>query len=458
MRIALGLEYDGSAFCGWQTQPGGCAVQDHLQAGLAQIAGHPIEVTAAGRTDAGVHATSQVVHFDTQADRDDNAWVRGTNSTLTPALRVLWSLGVPDDFHARYSARSRMYRYVLLNEPVAPAVMRGRVGWYHRPLDLGAMREATQILEGEHDFSSFRDAQCQAKSPLRNLQQASVEQAGNLFVFTFRNAFLHRMVRNMMGCLVYGCRSISPDGWGLIFARDGGRPRPRSPDGLYLSGVGVFPRSVFPSSAKYPADRTRAHQICTQGPETRGRRGGRRPTRSGSCSSRSRVRDRGAREKSFDAAAVRDTGTLRECEATEIRAILKEVPSACNSRANEGAFCSKFGVPYVRAVRMEEGVDLVEYRHRFSGAKALMVDAHVPGQRGGTGQVFDWAKLPSKHPAPLILSGGLTAGNVGRAIREVRPWAVDVSSGVESSRGVKDPAKIIEFIRSVRREDAGQSA
>jgi len=241
MRIALGLEYDGAAFCGWQTQPGGCAVQDHLQAALAQIAGHPIEVTAAGRTDAGVHATAQVAHFDTQADRDDNAWMRGTNSTLTPALRVLWSLGVPDAFNARYSARRRMYRYVLLNEPVAPAVMRARVGWYHRPLDLGAMREATQILEGEHDFSSFRDAQCQAKSPLRNLQQASVEQAGNLFVFTFRaNAFLHHMVRNMVGCLVYVGAGKHPPGWmrELIFARDRRLAAPTfMPDGLYLSGV-----------------------------------------------------------------------------------------------------------------------------------------------------------------------------------------------------------------------------
>jgi phosphoribosylanthranilate isomerase len=118
-------------------------------------------------------------------------------------------------------------------------------------------------------------------------------------------------------------------------------------------------------------------------------------------------------------------------------------------------FCEGFGLPYVRAVRMEKGVDLVEYRRRFPGARALMVDAHVPGQRGGTGQVFDWAELPSKHPAPLILSGGLTAENVGFAIRQVRPWAVDVSSGVESSRGVKDPAKIVEFIRSVRSEDAG---
>ena len=121
-------------------------------------------------------------------------------------------------------------------------------------------------------------------------------------------------------------------------------------------------------------------------------------------------------------------------------------------------FCSQFGRPWVRAVRMEKGTDLVEYSSRFSGAKALLVDAHVPGQRGGTGQVFDWKTLPREHPVPLILSGGLTSENVGRAIREVRPWAVDVSSGVEAGRGVKDPAKIVEFIRSVRREDAGQSA
>ena len=121
-------------------------------------------------------------------------------------------------------------------------------------------------------------------------------------------------------------------------------------------------------------------------------------------------------------------------------------------------FCEGFGRPFVRAVRMEEGTDLVEYASRFSAAKALLLDAHVPGERGGTGQVFDWGRVPAKHPLPLILSGGLTAQNVGRAIREVRPWAVDVSSGVESSRGVKDPAKIVEFIRSVRSEDAGQSA
>lgn len=226
-------------------------MQDHLQAALAQIAGHPIEVTAAGRTDAGVHANAQVVHFDTDADRDESAWVRGTNSTLTPALRVLWSKSVPDGFHARYSARSRMYRYVLLNEPVAPAVMRGRVGWYHRPLDVAAMQEAARLLEGERDFSSFRDAQCQAKSPLRNLTQASVERAGNLFVFTFRaNAFLHHMVRNMVGCLVYVGAGKHPPAWitELIAARDRKFAAPTfMPDGLYLSGVTYDPAFGLPA-------------------------------------------------------------------------------------------------------------------------------------------------------------------------------------------------------------------
>ena len=256
MRIALGLEYDGSAFCGFQTQPSGCAVQDHLQAALAQIAGHPIEVIAAGRTDTGVHATAQVVHFDTSADRDDSAWVRGTNSSLSEAVRVLWSKPVADDFHARYSARSRSYRYVLLNESVAPAVMRGRVGWYHRPLALEPMREAARALVGEQDFSSFRDAQCQAKSPLRNLAVASVEQRDNYFVFTFRaNAFLHHMVRNMVGSLVYIGAGKHPPAWirELVAARDRRLAAPTfMPDGLYLAGVEYDPAFQLPAFRQAP--------------------------------------------------------------------------------------------------------------------------------------------------------------------------------------------------------------
>ena len=157
---------------------------------------------------------------------------------------------------------------------------------------------------------------------------------------------------------------------------------------------------------------------------------------------------------------VMPVGLFVNAAATAIEEILTEIQlGLLQFQGDEPPeFCERFGRPYVRAVRMEPGTDLVECSRRFSGAKALLLDAHVPGQPGGTGQVFDWGRIPAKHPMPLILSGGLTPENVGRAIRKVRPWAVDVSSGVEASRGVKDPAKIVEFIRSVRREDAGQSA
>ena len=251
MRIALGLEYDGSAFCGWQTQPSGCGAQDHLQASLAQLAGAPIEVTAAGRTDTGVHATAQVVHFDTEAERDDVAWVRGTNAHLVPALRVVWSARVSDEFHARYSARSRTYRYFLLNEPVAPAILDRRIGWYHRPLDLQPMQAAIEYVKGEHDFSAFRDAQCQAKSPIREMLEARVEKRGNVFAFTFRaNAFLHHMIRNLGGSLVYIGAGKHETRWmsELLASGDRRLAAPTfAPDGLYLAGVEYDPAFGLPA-------------------------------------------------------------------------------------------------------------------------------------------------------------------------------------------------------------------
>lgn len=241
MRIALGLEYDGTAFCGWQTQPGGCGVQDRLQAALAQFANEPIEVTTAGRTDAGVHATGQVVHFDTTATREGSSWVRGPNTFLPPQLRVLWAKPVPDDFHARYGARSRTYRYLLMDDPVAPAALHGRVGWFHKPLDAAAMARAAQALLGEHDFTSFRDAQCQAKSPVRHLHEARVERARNLVVFTFRaNAFLHHMIRNIVGSLVYVGAGRQAEAWipELLAARDRKLAAPTfAAEGLYLAAV-----------------------------------------------------------------------------------------------------------------------------------------------------------------------------------------------------------------------------
>jgi tRNA pseudouridine38-40 synthase len=255
MRIAIGLEYDGTAFCGWQTQPGGCGVQDHLQGALSRFAASPVEVTAAGRTDTGVHATAQVAHFDAPVVREDSAWVRGTNTYLHEAVRVLWAAAVPEDFHARYSARSRTYRYLLVNEPVAPAVLRGRVGWYHRPLDADAMAEAARCLVGDHDFSAFRDAQCQAKSPVRHLVQADVARRGNLLTFTFRaNAFLHHMIRNIVGSLVYVGAGKQPREWTaqLLAGRDRRAAAPTfAPEGLYLAGVeydAAYPLPAFRAS------------------------------------------------------------------------------------------------------------------------------------------------------------------------------------------------------------------
>lgn len=241
MRLALGIEYDGSTYRGWQTQPGGGAIQDHLEAALTQLADAPVSVVAAGRTDAGVHALQQVIHFDAPVSRDQNAWVRGTNRFLPANIRVLWAQPVADDFHARFSARARSYQYWLLNDPVGPAVYHGRMGWFHAPLDEGRMQAAANMLLGEHDFTTFRSAECQAKSPIRVLELASIKRIGQLIRCEFRaNAFLHHMVRNLVGSLVYvGCARQEAQ-WmaDILAARDRALAAPTfAPDGLYLSGV-----------------------------------------------------------------------------------------------------------------------------------------------------------------------------------------------------------------------------
>lgn len=241
MRIVLGVEYDGTGFCGWQSQPGGCGVQDCLENALRQMAGHEIRVTAAGRTDAGVHALCQVIHFDTTAERPVNAWVRGVNTYLPAAVRVLWAQQVDEAFHARFDALQRRYQYLLVNQPVAPALMAKRVGWFHLPLEVEAMTEAAGYLVGEHDFSAFRAAECQAKSPIKHLCRADVRKIGNCLLFEFwANAFLHHQVRNMVGALVYIGKGKYPPEYiqQLLRGRDRTQSPPTfSPEGLYLAGV-----------------------------------------------------------------------------------------------------------------------------------------------------------------------------------------------------------------------------
>jgi tRNA pseudouridine38-40 synthase len=250
----LGLEYDGSRFCGWQTQPQGCAVQDALERALAQVAGESVATVCAGRTDAGVHALAQVVHFDTAAQRPESAWVRGVNALLPPACAVLWSRPVGQEFHARYSAVSRCYRYVLLNHPVRAAVDEPRVGWFHLPLDLDSMRRAARILVGEHDFSAFRSAECQARSPVRTITRLDVTRHGTYLLFdACANAFLHHMVRNIVGCLVYVGKGKYPPEWiGEVLAgRDRARAAPTfEAAGLYLSRVAYAPRWELPDAPR----------------------------------------------------------------------------------------------------------------------------------------------------------------------------------------------------------------
>jgi tRNA pseudouridine38-40 synthase len=249
-RIALGIEYDGSRFLGWQTQPGGGTVQDALETALATIAGAPLGVTAAGRTDRGVHARLQVVHFDTEAARPASAWVRGVNALLPDSVAVLWSREVDGEFHARYSAVSRTYRYVLLNREVRPALAASRVGWFHLPLNVGEMREAAALLVGEHDFSAFRSSECQAKTPIRRLHALEIEAQGERVDFVLRaNAFLHHMVRNIVGTLVHVGKGKHPPSWAreVLLSRDRARAAPTfAADGLYLEKIQYDPRWRLP--------------------------------------------------------------------------------------------------------------------------------------------------------------------------------------------------------------------
>ena len=252
MRVALGLEYNGAAFQGWQTQPSGNTVQDHLETALTKVADHPVATICAGRTDAGVHASGQVVHFDTHALRSLQTWVRAVNRYLPGGIAVQWAREVDETFHARFAALGRRYDYWLLNAPVRPALLQGRVGWAFRSLDAGAMARAAESLVGTHDFSAFRSSQCQANNPVRSLTRLAITPHGRYVQFCFEaNAFLHHMVRNLMGVLIdvgTGRKSVA---WAaeVLAARDRRHASPTlGPQGLYLTAVNYDARFALPIS------------------------------------------------------------------------------------------------------------------------------------------------------------------------------------------------------------------
>jgi tRNA pseudouridine38-40 synthase len=213
MRIALGIEYDGTAYNGWQKQTSGIGIQSLVEVAIAAVANHPVEAVCAGRTDAGVHASGQVVHFDSGAPRSLRGWLLGVNSNLPADINATWASLVRDDFHARYSAQSRSYRYLILNRNVRSALYRHRAWWLHRPLAIDRMREAAKRLHGEHDFSAFRAAGCQSKSPVREVFSIDIDRQGDWVSVTMTaNAFLQHMVRNVVGLLVaigYGDSPVS---------------------------------------------------------------------------------------------------------------------------------------------------------------------------------------------------------------------------------------------------------
>jgi tRNA pseudouridine38-40 synthase len=240
MRLALGISYNGQAYEGWQSQPSGRTVQDRLEAALTRFAAQPVGTVCAGRTDAGVHALMQVAHLDTPLVRTDFSWVRGTNTFLPPDIAVQWAKPVDGAFHARNSARSRRYAYVVLESPVRPSVDAGRVGWVFRPLDAAAMEAAAQHLLGEHDFTSFRASSCQSPTPVKTLMDVAIRRRGAYWRFDFEaNAFLHHMIRNIMGCLLQVGQGHQPPQWmaEVLAARDRDAAAPTfSPDGLYFLG------------------------------------------------------------------------------------------------------------------------------------------------------------------------------------------------------------------------------
>lgn len=257
-RYALGIEYDGSRYHGWQTQqPGVQTVQETLEAALTRVANHPVNVVCAGRTDTGVHATGQVIHFDSAASRDERAWVFGGNSNLPPDIAVRWARVVPDSFHARFAAVSRRYRYVIYNHPVRPALFGRQLTWNYRPLDIAAMQAAAGALIGTHDFSAYRGVQCQAKSPVKTVHRLDLYRREALIVLEIEaNAFLMHMVRNIAGVLMaIGAGHQTPD-WAreVLEGRDrrlGGVTAP--PWGLYLVGVGYPPEFAVPDPGYGPA-------------------------------------------------------------------------------------------------------------------------------------------------------------------------------------------------------------
>jgi tRNA pseudouridine38-40 synthase len=256
MKYAIGIEYCGAAYCGWQRQAHCDSVQQNLESAIGYVADHPVELICAGRTDTGVHAVEQVAHFETSAERSNRAWVMGSNCRLPRDIRLKWAIAVADDFHARFSARTRAYRYIIHNSSVPSAIFHDRCSWEHQPLDQAAMHDCAQMLLGENDFSSFRAAGCQSRSSSRNVHEISVSRQGEFIFLDIRaNAFLYHMVRNIAGSLVAVGKGEQDADWfaGVFRARDRRlAEKTASAAGLYLLQATYEAKYKLPTQLKKP--------------------------------------------------------------------------------------------------------------------------------------------------------------------------------------------------------------
>ena len=481
MRIALAVEYAGFAFCGFQSQPRAAACRTRSERAIGEIAGHPVGVVAAGRTDAGVHAASQIVHFDTEAVRPLTAWVRGVNTHLPPAAAVLWAHPVAADFHARFAATARHYTYCSCRTaPSGPACWRGASAGTIIRSTSTAMRAGAAHLAGTHDFSSFRAAECQAKSPVKTLSRAR-DRAG-------RSAHPLRFLRQCVSpshdpqhrrCAARtSARARQPPAW---IARTARRARPHArradvrADGLYFAGADYDARFGLPPTA-------RAVRPCHERRASRSAASRASPTALAASdagadaiglmfwSGTPRFVEVGRAREIADALPpfVTKVGLFVDPAAADVRAILDALPlDVLQFHGTETPdLCRAFGRPYLKAIHMKDGVDLLEYAALYEDAAGCVFDSYWPGDLpGGTGRAFDWSRLSAAvqreaagagHPVRRTRSPATSA----RRSAQCSPWAVDVSSGVEergpdgkARRGIKDAARIAAFIEGVRNAD-----